>query len=239
MTSTSGFTFPVPPKWRSLTRTSTSHHSGQISILLGGDNHRVFPTELDRDAQGVALYQSKLTRNYMIYGSVPSNSITWMEPSITSSINTVFIKSLVMQDLLDHSTTHDLPNQPEPSTKPESPTELAPPIGTNHLTEPNPPTEPNPLIYSNPPTGTDPPSTPESATKSDPTMEPALQPNCTPSLEQGNLSLRNKYKVSQKMEQRKTRKQELGSEQLKTISTRTLPAENIKIRLNFNHAQFI
>ena len=165
----------------------------------------------------------------MIYGSVPSNSITWMEPSITSS---VFIKSLVKQDLLDHPTTPDLPNQPELSTKPESPTELAPPIGINPLTEPNPPTEPNPLIYSNPPTGTDPPSTPESATKSDPTMEPALQPNCTPSLEQGNLSLRNKYKVSKKTEQRKTRKQELGSEQLKTISTWTFPTENIKIRLN-------
>ena len=188
LNNSSGFTFPVPPKWRPITRTSTSHHSGQISILLGGDNHRVFPTELDRDAQGVALYQSKLTGNHMIYGPVPSNSITWREPSITSSINTVFIKSLVMQDLLDHPTTPDLPNQPEPSTKPESPTQLAPPIGTNPLTEPNPPAEPNPLIYSNPPTRTDPTNIPEFTTKSDPTIEPTLQPNYTSRPEQGNLN---------------------------------------------------
>ena len=184
LNNSSEFTFPVPLKWRSFTRTSTLHHSGQISILLGDDNHQVFPTELDCDAQGVALYQSKLTGNYMIYGSVPSNSITWREPFITSSINTVFIKTLVMKDFLDHPTTPDLPNQPDPSTKPESPTELVPPIGTNPLTEPNPPTKPNLCIYSNPPTLTDPPSIPESATKSDPTIEPALQPNCTPSSEQ-------------------------------------------------------
>ena len=40
----SGFSFPVPHKWRSYAETLTSFHSGQISILLGGDNHLVFPT---------------------------------------------------------------------------------------------------------------------------------------------------------------------------------------------------
>ena len=35
----SGFFFPVPSKWRSFLGTSTFSHSGQVSILLGGDNH--------------------------------------------------------------------------------------------------------------------------------------------------------------------------------------------------------
>ena len=40
----SGFYFPTPPKWRTYTGTSIMSHSGQISILLGGDNHLVFPS---------------------------------------------------------------------------------------------------------------------------------------------------------------------------------------------------
>ena len=62
----SGFSFPVPSKWRSFTGTSISSHSGQISILLGGDNHLVFPTEMECGSQGEALYLSNLTQNYMI-----------------------------------------------------------------------------------------------------------------------------------------------------------------------------
>ena len=58
----SRFSFLIPPKWRMYTGTSTSAHSGKISILLGGDNHLVFPSEIERDSQGVALYQSKLTQ---------------------------------------------------------------------------------------------------------------------------------------------------------------------------------
>ena len=54
LNNSSAFSFPVPPKWRSLTGTSTSSHSGPISILLGGDNHLFFPTEMERDSQGVA-----------------------------------------------------------------------------------------------------------------------------------------------------------------------------------------
>ena len=55
LNNSSGFSFPVSPKWRSFTGTSTSSHSGQISILLGGDNHLFFPTEMEQDSQGVAL----------------------------------------------------------------------------------------------------------------------------------------------------------------------------------------
>ena len=72
----SGFSFPVPSKWRSFVGTLTFSHSSQVSILLGGDNHLVFPTEMERDSQGVALYLSNLTQNYMIYGSVPPNIIS-------------------------------------------------------------------------------------------------------------------------------------------------------------------
>ena len=48
----SGFSFPVPSKWRSTVGSSTSQHSGQVSILLGGDNNYHFPEEVERDPQG-------------------------------------------------------------------------------------------------------------------------------------------------------------------------------------------
>ena len=51
----SGFSFPVPSKWRSLVGSSTSQHSGQVSILLGGDNNFYFPKEIEQDSQGLAL----------------------------------------------------------------------------------------------------------------------------------------------------------------------------------------
>ena len=95
----SGFSFPVPPKWRSFTGTLTSSHYGQISILLGGDNHLFFPKEMERDPQGVALYLSNLTQNYLVYGSVPPNTIK--EPLISTTVNTVFIKALTIHDLQD------------------------------------------------------------------------------------------------------------------------------------------
>jgi len=97
-----GFTLSVPFKWRSIAGVSTSHHDGQISILLGGDNHLAFPTEVERDAKGMALYLSNLTGNYILYGSAPANTITWEEPTISPSPNTMFVKLLSVQDLQDH-----------------------------------------------------------------------------------------------------------------------------------------
>ena len=90
----SGFSFPTPSKWRKFTGTSTSSHLDQITSLLGGDNHLVFPSEVERDSQGVAL-----TRNYMVYGSVQPSTITWTDPLISPSINTLFIQMLSIQDL--------------------------------------------------------------------------------------------------------------------------------------------
>ena len=84
----SGFSLSVPHKWRSFTGTSTSQHKGQVEILLGGDNNLFFPSEIERDSQGMALYQSNLTQGYMVYGSVPSNIVTWEEPLDPSSNRT-------------------------------------------------------------------------------------------------------------------------------------------------------
>ena len=97
-----GFTISIPPKWRSITGALTYHHNGQISILLGGDNHLVFPTEMERDSRGMALCQSILTRNFIMYGSLPTSTITWEEPIFSSATNTMFVKFLVVQDLQEH-----------------------------------------------------------------------------------------------------------------------------------------
>jgi len=53
---------------------------------MGGYNHRFFSKEVEQDPQAAALYQSNLTRNYLVYGSVPSNTITWVEPLISTTI---------------------------------------------------------------------------------------------------------------------------------------------------------
>ena len=45
----SGFSFPTPNKWRLYIGTSNTSHSGQISILLGGDNQKFFPSEEECD----------------------------------------------------------------------------------------------------------------------------------------------------------------------------------------------
>ena len=50
----------------------------------------------------MALFQSNLTKKFLIHGSVPPNIITWTEPLISSSTKTVFIKSLTVQDIQDN-----------------------------------------------------------------------------------------------------------------------------------------
>ena len=97
-----GFTISIPPKLRSTTGASTYHHDGQISILLGGDNSLVFPTEIEQDSRGMVLYQSVLTKNYIMFGSVPTSTITWEEPILSSTTNTRFVKFLAVQDLQEN-----------------------------------------------------------------------------------------------------------------------------------------
>ena len=97
----SAFSFSIPTKWRSFTKSSTSNHDGQVSILLGGDNLLSFPTEIERDSLGMALYRSTLTNNYMVYGAVPSKLITWSEAPLAHTVNTVIINALSVQDVQD------------------------------------------------------------------------------------------------------------------------------------------
>ena len=49
----------------------------------------------------MALYRSTLSNNCMVYGSVPSNSITWSEAPLTNTVNTVIINALSVQDVQD------------------------------------------------------------------------------------------------------------------------------------------
>ena len=97
----SAFSFFIPTKWRVFTKSSTSNHDGQVSILLGGDNLLSFPTEIERDSLGMALYRSTLTNNYMVYGAVPSKLITWSEAPLANTVNTVIINALSIQDVQD------------------------------------------------------------------------------------------------------------------------------------------
>ena len=49
----------------------------------------------------MALYQSIITNNCMVYGAVPSNSITWSESPLANTSNTVIINALTIQDIQD------------------------------------------------------------------------------------------------------------------------------------------
>ena len=185
----SGFSFPVPSKWRSLVGSSTSQHSGQVSILLGGDNNFYFPKEIERDSQGLALYQSKLTSNHLIYGPISPNTITWSEPIISSSTKTVSIHSVNTQALQD-SPNPVSPTNLGPPTKPAlpaypilpfnsnppinqaSPLKPDPPNNLEPTTEPDPPTHPIPLSSPDPPTNPISPTNPRPITKPDPPTYP-------------------------------------------------------------------
>ena len=180
----SGFSFPVPKKWRSMVRSSISQHSGQVSILLGGDNNFHFPKEIERDSQGLALYQSKLTSKHLIYGPISPNTITWSEPVISSSIKTLIIQSMSVQTLQDNLNPAsplqpDPPNNLKPATKPDPPTHPIPlsnpdpPINPASPLQPDPPsnlepeTKPDPLTHPIPLSNPDPPTNPRLTTTPD------------------------------------------------------------------------
>ena len=96
----SGFSFPVPGKWRSIMGSSTSNTLGRSPSYWVVTTTSPSP-EIEWDYQGLALYQSNLTQNNMIYGPIPSNTITWSEPIISPSIKTVFIQAVFVQALQD------------------------------------------------------------------------------------------------------------------------------------------
>jgi hypothetical protein len=109
LNNSSGFALSVPHKWRSFMGTSTSQHTGQVEILLGGDNNLFFPSEIERDSQGMALYRSNLTQGYMVYGSVPSNIVTWVEPLDPSSNRARKFKRSTWQSRKETGGKPDLP----------------------------------------------------------------------------------------------------------------------------------
>ena len=97
--SGSAFSFPTPDRWKAYAGERITSHSGKISILLGGDNRKVIPVEVDRDLWGVALYRSKLSQRHIIYGPVNQESITWSDPGDEANINSVCVKSLFVLSL--------------------------------------------------------------------------------------------------------------------------------------------
>ena len=99
MNNGSSFSFPTPRKWRPYICTSTTSHSGQISILLGGDYHKFFPSEEEHDDYEVALFRSKISQNFLIYGPVYSSIIAWSDPINTNTFNNICINALSIQDV--------------------------------------------------------------------------------------------------------------------------------------------
>ena len=95
----SGFSFPTPNKWRLYTGTSVTSNSGQISILLGGYNHKFFPSEEERDNDGVALFRSKILQNFLIYGPVNPCTIICTDPINTNTFNNICVNALSIHDL--------------------------------------------------------------------------------------------------------------------------------------------
>ena len=120
----SAFSFSIPTKWRAFTKSSMSNHDGQVSILLGGDNLLSFPTEIERDSLGMALYGTTLTNNCMVYGAVPSKLITWSEVPLANTVNTMIINALSVQDVQDQllllTSAEDF-TTPSLQTKPSQP----------------------------------------------------------------------------------------------------------------------
>jgi len=57
-------------------------HTTEVKLMLFGKTLKLtmIDSEIERDSQGMALYRSNLTQGYMVYGSVPSNIVTWVEP---------------------------------------------------------------------------------------------------------------------------------------------------------------
>ena len=176
-----GFSFSIPLKWRSFTGTSTSHHTVRISILLGGDHHLFFPTEIELNSQGMALYQSNLTQNYMVYGSVPSSNITWVEQAISYSNR---IRRRTRQSGRNRRRTRKFIKKPE--GEPDTPNNLEPPTKPNLSTNPAPPLKPvlpivpDPPNNLKPPTKTDPSDNPASPPNPEPPIDPALPTNPEP-----------------------------------------------------------
>ena len=79
LNNTSAFSISMLNQWRACTGNSQLSHSGQISILLGGDNFHAFPKEQDRNSTGTTLFKSEITNKYLIFGCPNSKIFKWKE----------------------------------------------------------------------------------------------------------------------------------------------------------------
>ena len=96
----SAFSFTIPAKWRAFTRSSTSSHDGQVSILLGGDLLS-FPTEIERDPwvwPSIAVLSP--TTAWSTEPSLPT-ALPGPRPPFAHTVNTVIINALSVQDVQD------------------------------------------------------------------------------------------------------------------------------------------
>ena len=78
---------------------AVTSHSGQISILLVGDNNKLFPSEEEQDYDRIALFRSKISQNFLIYGPVNPSTITWTDPINTNTFNNICVNALSIHDL--------------------------------------------------------------------------------------------------------------------------------------------
>ena len=69
-----------------------------------------------------------MQQNHLVYSPVPSNTFTWMDQLTSIFFNTLFVKSLGIQDppadlqLIDPTSTPDPTAKPQPLTGPDHPT---------------------------------------------------------------------------------------------------------------------
>ena len=113
----SAYSFPTPPKWRACTGKLKTSHSGQVSILLGSDNHLVFPKEEKRDDEGAALWRSIITPQAITDGSIGPEIITWIDPVHKFNINTICIQSFSIHNIQEQLLpTLSAENFSDPST---------------------------------------------------------------------------------------------------------------------------
>ena len=73
----------------------------QPDLHTPGDNHNFFPSEEECDDDKVALFRSKISRNFLIYGPVDPCTIAWSDPINTNIFNNICINALSIHDILE------------------------------------------------------------------------------------------------------------------------------------------
>ena len=91
----------VPTIWKDRFNKDVLFRSGELHVLVGGDNAHLFPAELERRTVGketMILYKSKLSNNHMIYGR---STINMEFKSDNPSLNKVNINTQMRKTKLN------------------------------------------------------------------------------------------------------------------------------------------